>query len=165
MQGEDVLLTIAEIAIAFAGFSGIVVVFSRREGQWTGADRVAFWEMISSSLMILMLALLPFLFHHAGLRHPAVWGWCSGLAAAAFVVRGLHSVSNAARAGAFRAGNLFSVGTAFLVGGVLIAIGLICNAAGLVFERIFAPYLAALLFYLLVGCFSFWNLLTARIPP
>ncbi len=163
MQGEDVLLTIAEIAIAFAGFSGIVVVFSRREGEWTETDRIAFAEMIASSLMILVLALLPFLLHHSGLRHPAVWGWCSALAAAAFVIRGLYAVPRAMRTGSFSGGNLFSVGTAFLIGGFLVIVGLIGNAASIVFERIFAPYLAALLFYLLVGCFSFWNLLTARI--
>ena len=40
MEHSDVLLTITEVSVAFAGFSGIVAVFGRRDpGRWPLGDR------------------------------------------------------------------------------------------------------------------------------
>lgn len=50
MELSELLIGIAEIAVALVGFTGVVVVFgSRREGTWHPGDRLRL-EMTSSSL-------------------------------------------------------------------------------------------------------------------
>jgi hypothetical protein len=56
----DRLMTLAEIAIAMAGFSSIVVLFKRRDsGTWLAADADRFNGMIVHSVAAAGLCLLP----------------------------------------------------------------------------------------------------------
>ena len=67
MDAEGTLEVIAEIAIAFTGFAGIVGALARERlkpsqpGVWLG-----FWVMIESSLGVLLAALFPMLPHYLG---------------------------------------------------------------------------------------------------
>ncbi len=162
MQGEGVLLTIAEVAIAFAGFSGVVVVLGRRDIPWTAAHLATFWEMIASSLSLLILALLPFVFHYADLSESTVWALSSAMAALGLLARGVFAGPRAVRLGAFR--GIRRSGSAFALFGVPIVIALALNTFGLGLDREFFPFLAALIFYLVIACFTFWTLLKSRIP-
>ncbi len=72
MEASDELLTIAELAIGLAGFSGVAVVFRGREGLRI-VDRYRFMSVLSVSLSVLVLAFVPFGFHHAGQVGPALW--------------------------------------------------------------------------------------------
>lgn len=74
MAGSDVLLTIAEVAIAFAGFGSIVVVFGQRtSGRWSRADLFRLAAMIQASLITLLFAFLPICLSFLGVREPAAW--------------------------------------------------------------------------------------------
>ena len=60
MEPTDVLATIAELAVAFAGFSGIVAALGRREeGAVFPEDRVRLGLLIGASLSTTAFALLP----------------------------------------------------------------------------------------------------------
>ena len=72
MEASDELLTIAELAIGLAGFSGVAVVFRGREGL-RAVDRFRFIALFSTSLSVLVLAFVPFGFHHAGQVGPELW--------------------------------------------------------------------------------------------
>ena len=88
MQDHDVLLTMAEIAVAFIGFAGIVVVFQRREADaWERTDTQRFWLMVVSALLALVFSLLPLLFIAAGRSSETTWAVCSA-AMAVFVGAG-----------------------------------------------------------------------------
>lgn len=83
---SEVLLTLAEIAVAFAGFSSVVAIFQRgTERGAAGYDRFRFWVMLEHSLAALLFSLLPFPLHFVGLADGAVWSAC-GLALVAFCV-------------------------------------------------------------------------------
>jgi hypothetical protein len=61
MDHEDILLTLAEVSVALAGFSGVVAVFGRRDpGTWSFADRFRFFALVHTSLSSLLLCILPF---------------------------------------------------------------------------------------------------------
>ncbi len=72
MEASDELLTIAELAIGLAGFSGIVVAFSHRKGLREN-DRFRFITLFLIAMLALILAFVPFGFHHAGQAGPALW--------------------------------------------------------------------------------------------
>ena len=59
---QDLLLGLAEVAIALAGFAAIVVVLKRREsGAWARADADPFHGMIMHAVCAVGFCLLPFL--------------------------------------------------------------------------------------------------------
>ena len=62
-ENLDVLLSIAEISVAFAGFSGIITAVVGRDGSdWDQGNLSRFRLMIFSSLSAIVAALLPFAF-------------------------------------------------------------------------------------------------------
>jgi hypothetical protein len=73
VQGEDAFLTVAEFAIALAGFTSVVVIFSRGGGEWAPADRFRIRSALLSSLGAGLLALLPSCLVLLGLSGTAVW--------------------------------------------------------------------------------------------
>ena len=86
MTESDVLLTIAEIAVAFAGFASLVSVL----GKGTSSDdpRVSGTRMrgmIIFSLMAIAFSLIPYLLHRYGLERDTVWRLSSALFALGFV--------------------------------------------------------------------------------
>jgi len=61
LDPTDALSTVAELAVAFAGFSGIVAALDRREqGSLFPEDRMRFAALIGASLSTTAFALLPF---------------------------------------------------------------------------------------------------------
>ncbi|MGH0029325.1 MAG: hypothetical protein ACQGVC_06020 [Myxococcota bacterium] len=73
-QPSDVLFTLAEVAVAFAGFASIVAVFQvRLTPAGTPFDLFRFWVMLAFSLATLLFSLVPFLLHFLGLDDAAVW--------------------------------------------------------------------------------------------
>ena len=57
---EEILLTFAEIAAAFAGFASIVVIFRRREQIESDPElRIGFQSMLLSALFVVFFSLLP----------------------------------------------------------------------------------------------------------
>jgi len=82
VEGSEILQTIAEIAIALTGFTGIVVAHGGRDqAGFSGFARFRFQILVAASLTALALALVPFLLHHLGVPAPAVWSICSALVA------------------------------------------------------------------------------------
>ena len=79
MEASDELLTIAELAIGLAGFSGVVVAFTYR-GELRATDRYRFIGLFTQALTVALLSFVPFGFHHADQVGAAIWRASSGLA-------------------------------------------------------------------------------------
>ena len=80
MENEHLLLTAAEVAIALAGFTGIVVVFGSRDGRWTVVDMVRMKAALGASFGSAFLAFLPSTIHLFGIEGALLWRISSGLA-------------------------------------------------------------------------------------
>ena len=157
---SDILLTVAEIAVAFAGFASIVAIFQAR---WTQDDApfdlFRFWVMLAFSLAALLFALIPFPLHFLGVAPSEVWR-ASSLLLACFVVANTLFV-----------GRLYWRGVAAVVTSLnpviavfayaiyaVILIAQIANAAGLLGGPGFGLYLLGLLLILFSAALNFVRL-------
>jgi hypothetical protein len=86
MDPADALSTVAELAVAFAGFSGIVTALSRREqGSLFPEDRIRIAVLIGASLSTTAFALLPLALWEVAGTPARVWT----LSSAAYLPYGL----------------------------------------------------------------------------
>ena len=78
VENLDVLLSVAEISVAFAGFAGIITaVAGRSDGGWDPGNLTRFRLMITSSLSATVMSLMPYVFL---LNSDQVnWNWSVGL--------------------------------------------------------------------------------------
>ena len=160
MEAQDVFLTIAEISVAFAGFSGVVAVFGRRSpDKWRSGDILRFWQMIEVSLSALIFSLLPFILHYIGLPDASTWATCSALLAVISSVQmaraGFRTVKAAGTDPSIKLG--FTI--PFLLIGFVIVLFQVGNTVGIVFHRELAPYLIGVFWQLSLACVLFWRLL------
>jgi len=73
MNSSDALTTIADIAIALAGFTGLIAVF-RSAGNWTSQELARLTTIIAACFACLIAALLPFGLMHFSSSATVVWG-------------------------------------------------------------------------------------------
>lgn len=79
MQDTELLYTIAEVAVAFAGFASLVSVLGRRYSRDDPRlDALRLRAMLLSSLIVVGFSLFPFLPMWLGVPDAAVWRISSG---------------------------------------------------------------------------------------
>jgi len=78
VENLDVLLSVAEISVAFAGFAGIITaVVGRSDGGWDPGNLTRFRLMITSSLSATVMSLMPYVFL---LNSDQIdWNWSVGI--------------------------------------------------------------------------------------
>jgi len=77
VEQAETLRTIAEVATAFAGFSGVVVVLGRRtEREWSYVETATISLLLLYSLGVVLFAFVPLLVEAAGVP---VWRVSAGL--------------------------------------------------------------------------------------
>ena len=80
MANADLMLTMAEIAVAFAGFAGLVTVIAQRlSGADTTVATGRLQGMLVLSLLVAAFSFVPQLVAGFGLSEEAVWRASSGL--------------------------------------------------------------------------------------
>ena len=71
---ESTLSTIAEIAVALAGFTGVVAVLgSRRDHDWSPEERLQLRTLVETSLTALFLSFAPSVLGQVMASEAAVW--------------------------------------------------------------------------------------------
>jgi hypothetical protein len=85
----ELLSTIAECAIAFAGFSALGVIIPQLAGiPWRGQMATGLWLMVSWSLSAFVFSLLPLVLSELGLSVLRSFSWSSGMLAVAILLQG-----------------------------------------------------------------------------
>ena len=70
----ELLLTMAEVSVAFAGFASITVLFrGRSAGAWTFPDVLRYGAMLRASLCACLFSLLPVVLFHAEVSESLTW--------------------------------------------------------------------------------------------
>lgn len=79
LQGEGPLLTIAQISVTLAGFSGVMIAL-RGSGHhaWSAQDRFGLANVLGASVGTLFGSLLPFPLAYLGWSQELVWGIANG---------------------------------------------------------------------------------------
>lgn len=159
MPYESALSTLAEVAVAIAGFSGIVSVFGRRSaGQWTTAERNRMLALLVLSLTALLFCLLPFVLLAIPVSESTCWRSLSLVAVVprvAFLARLLPVAVEASRLARREREVSLVVSASFLVGDLLVIAALLANGLAL---GVAWPYLAMILWVLAEASVSFARL-------
>ncbi len=157
MSTVELLIGIAEIAVALAGFTGVVVAFgSRGQGAWHPGDKLRLGFLLESSLTAAGFSLLALLVLYSTHSESTTWGVLSALWAI-FMTGSLWSAHKRIAQSSDSHGDIDNVsnritGVCF---GVLVIVQII-NAA---FLRELYPFLAAVMFNLVGSAMQFSRLI------
>jgi len=170
MPGEDVLLTLGEVAITVAGFSSIVAVFGRRsERDWSPVESFRLAALIMNAVGPALLAFLPFALEHLRIPPRFVWGSSSAVLLG-FIIAQQAWVFSRGRTAFQQTGEPLRpalVITANSCAG-LAALLQCLNLAGVWFHLELGPYLAGLVLLLVIAVVQFCVLIlssTSAEPP
>ena len=74
MDPQAILTTIAEVAVALAGFTGVVAVLgNRRDQKWTPEERLQLRTLVETSLTAMFLSFAPSVLSLTMTSDTAVW--------------------------------------------------------------------------------------------
>jgi hypothetical protein len=73
MRHTDILLTLAEVATAFAGFAALISVFRKRRESTLRQDALRFRGVVEKCLAVLAFSLLPLIVNSYGFREDVSW--------------------------------------------------------------------------------------------
>ena len=79
MEPAEALSTAAQIAVALAGFAGVVVAFrSESLHDWSPMDKFRLWLLLGNALVPLFDCLFGMLLLTIKPTPLSIWHWCSG---------------------------------------------------------------------------------------
>jgi hypothetical protein len=160
----DALSTLAEVAIAIAGFSGIVSVFGRRSsGHWSPAERTRLVGLLVMSFTAVFFSVVPFVLLSIPVSESTCWRSLSLLLAASRL--GSIAVVLRVSLGVLRipvSEREVSLATSaiFIAGDLLVVVALSANAVG---SGLLWPYLAAIVWVLAEAAVIFVRLVIVPI--
>jgi hypothetical protein len=163
MEAEGILTALAEIAIAIAGFSGIVVALDRSGQPWSELDRARLSMLLQVSLSCVFWSLLPIALHLANLPPTSVWLWSSGLWLAYMCAVLAHRLRRISRVAIPDEDPSVRWVLAFMF--VTVGIALVVQLANVVWLAQPWPHVLALLEGLLISCVFFVRLLRRIVQP
>ena len=160
MDHRDILLTLAEISVAFAGFSGVVAVFGRRDpGTWSFADRVRFFMLVHASLSSLLLCIVPFGLLALNVAEASVWRSLSAVFVLNIIVVGFLFIRRFLAASSSERAEFTLI--VFPVFFAIIASVLVLSIYNVAVGATFGPFLVALIFLLVYSSFLFARMLVS----
>jgi len=93
MEPGEMLGIAAQIAVALAGFAGVVVVFGRVSAhEWSPIDRFRLRQLLTNSIFPLALCMIGLFLLAIRPALGEVWRWCSGAAFVVFLQFSIGSV-------------------------------------------------------------------------
>jgi hypothetical protein len=150
---RDVLLSIAEIAAAFAGFAALAGVIGRRSAESEERDFERLRSVVLASLVVVVALLVPIVLLRFGLSGFVAWRLASGLALALNIL-GMVQV--------FRGGTYTPTGYTLEA---IMDVALMANLLALFPENMAALYLAFLVLLLCQAVVAFLGLLASLFGP
>ncbi len=147
MAELETLLAVAEISVALAGFSAVVVLFKRQpSGKWRAADAARFQGMIIHAMIAVLFCIIPFIIRVFTPSPAVVWSVSSG-------VLGLWTATHVTvimRLFTTRTRDRLALSLGFAFAGLQFF-----NVVGVGFDHEFPPFLAGVLWHLLQAGFLF----------
>ncbi len=160
MDHGEILLTLAEVSVAFAGFSGVVAVFGRRDpGSWAFSDRFRFFSLVHTSLASLLLCILPFGLLAFHVAEESVWRSLSALFVLYNVVVAFLSFRRLLAASPSERAEFTPIVLPVTL--AMIAAILAFNIHNVAAGATFGPFLVGLIFLLALSSFLFARMLVS----
>jgi hypothetical protein len=155
---EQNLSILAEIAVGLAGFSSIVVVFRRGSAHapWSRGDVFRFQDMLESSLVAALFAILPAALGGLGLDAPNLWSIVSTLFFVFVVSNTIRRVRQLSRLPAGALSDPLRVFFIIMLG--VVATVQLLNVLGWIVPKGPGPYLFGVTWYTIYAGFMFYRL-------
>jgi len=155
--------SLAEFGIALAGFTSIVVVFTRRDGEFHPADRFRIVVALVASLSAALLALVPVGLDLTGLPPSAVWRASSLVLVVVIASDAVQTMIRLRRASPeVRAVLSSRVSNVIRALRLLALVAGLLNATGIIFAPQPGVYFFAVLCPLLIGGIAFVRMVFVR---
>ncbi len=164
MEPGEALSTAAQIAVALAGFAGVVVAFrSGAVHEWSMLDKYRLWLLLSNALTPFFACLFGLLLLTIKPAPVSVWHWCSGFSLFLFLSIGWLTRLRLLELGPSVIKSLGSYRYFFYLTGVVgAAVGLLQVYNALV-AGVFWFFYATIVFQLALGALQFARMIL--LPP
>jgi len=157
MNIVELLIGLAEIAIALAGFTGVVVAFgSRSEGSWHPGDRLRLVFLLEASLTAAGFSLLALLAHAAIDDPQRGWALMSGLWAA-YMTWSLWASHTRIQDNSDAHGDIDKIANRLI--GTLFGALVVVQVVNAAWWQVFPPFLAAVMLNLAGAAMQFARLI------
>lgn len=159
MEYTEQLLTITQVAIAIAGFAGIIGTFQFKDGEKIRrGDAVGLAMIVNTGLMASLYSTLPLLMLNFGINDSLVWAISSGSGSIIYIIFILYAVNRLKKMKTYKTNDKITINLLFLVAFIIIIINIL-NAFNVVFKREFGPFYISLIYALGSVCYMFSRLL------
>ena len=164
MQPGEALTTAAQIAVALAGFAGVVVAFrSKLLHEWSPREQFRLWLLLGNALVPLFDCLFGMLLLTINPTPLSIWDWCSGFSLLLSFPFGFSTWRRLSELGPTVIKNMGTYRYVFYMIGILgTAVGLLQIYNALV-SGVFWLFYAAVIFPLAIGTLQF--ALMILLPP
>jgi hypothetical protein len=159
MEEAEQLLTLTQVAIAIAGFAGIIGTFQFKDGERIRrGDAVGLGLIVNTGLMAAFYSTMPMMLSNFGMSDEVVWAVASGSGTVIYIIFMYYAALRLRRFKIYKTMNKILVFSLFCVAFLIIVINWM-NAFNIVFEREFGPFYISLIYALGSVCYMFSRLL------
>ena len=159
MENADQLLTFTQVAIAVAGFAGIIGTFQFKEGERIRrGDAVGLAVVVNTGLMSAFYSTLPLLLINFGTDDTTVWAISSVMTCVIYAYFSYDIAIRLKNFKTYKSFNKIIIYLLFIVAFIIIAINVL-NACNIFFKREFGPFYISLIYSLGLVCYMFSRLL------
>jgi hypothetical protein len=164
MEPGEALSTAAQIAVALAGFAGVVVVF-RRESvhDWTPIDKFRLRLLLTNSILPLALCVIGLLLLTVRPAPAGIWRWCSGTAVVIVVPFAITTSETFRKLDPQQLQKALATGFAFYLLGLLGTAALLLQFFNIAILNAFWPFFTGIVVHLLAAMFQFARIIL--LPP
>jgi hypothetical protein len=164
MEPGEALGTAAQIAVALAGFAGVVVVF-RRESvhDWTPVDKFRLRLLLINSILPLALCVIGLLLLTITPALTGTWRWCSGVALVILFPFAITTAKSFRRLGTQQLRRQRAAGPPFYLFATLGTGATLLQLYNIAILNAFWPFFTGIVVYLLAAMVQFARIIL--LPP
>ena len=164
MEPSEALSTAAQIAVALAGFAGVVVVF-RRESvhDWSAIDKFRLRLLLTNSILPLALCVIGLLLLTVKPAPAGIWRWCSGAAVVILLPFAITTSRTFRRLDPQQLQSALATGAAFYLFGLLGVAAVLLQFFNIAILDAFWPFFTGIVVHLLAAMFQFARIILR--PP
>ena len=164
MEPGEALTTAAQIAVALAGFAGVVVAFrSKSLHEWSPREQFRLWLLLGNALVPLFDCLLGMLLLAINPTPLSIWHWCSGFSLLLSFPFGLSSWRRLSKLGPTVIKNMGAYRYLFYIVGILGTAMVLSQFYNALVSGVFWLFYVAIIFPLAIGTLQF--ALMILLPP
>jgi hypothetical protein len=156
MEPGEALGIAAQIAVALAGFAGVVVVFRRGSvHEWSPIDKLRLRLLLANSIFPLLLCMIGLLLLIIRPAPAGIWRWCSGFAFVVSLLFAMTMMKLFHRLELQHIQREHSTRFVFYLFGTLAIAATLLQLSNIVFLGAFWPFFAGIVLQLITATFQF----------